>query len=266
MPIQSPIYHVTGSGGASSPRNWFRRTIWDSGWDTASRSLLTTEQSPSERACFGIYSNTTVELDLPDDLQGRYRIAAEAKGQGHKGNPRREVSVAYGPGNALAAWTNQSELKVDPVGIIDVPQNWDAHPVVVADAKERRPPQATIDLRPGAKRLRLAFINDLYEPESKGDRNLWLHVTLAEAPDPSASSDGSDLTAKFVWPVTTAQARAHGATAAILSIAAAIAPESVEVLIDGTPTGQRIDLRGRPGPMSYPSASARSKPGRTRSP
>lgn len=252
-PILSPVYHVNGCGGASSPRGWLRRTIWDSGWDTSSRSLLTDEQSPSERACFGIYSNTSLELDLPEDLQGRYHIAVEAKGQGHKGNPRLEVAVAYGPGKALAAWTDQAELKVDPVGVVDIPQNWDAHPVVAVGSKERRPPPAVIDLRPGAKRLRLVFVNDLYEPDNKGDRNLWLQaVTLAEASSSPAASDASGLSAKFLWPVTTSQARAHGATAAILSIASAIAPESVEILIDGAATGQRIDLRGRPGPYVVP--------------
>lgn len=239
----SAIDHVPTSG-------YHRFTVHDPRWDAASRALVTQDQSPPERLCLGMWSNAGATLTLPNELTGDYEIDIEAKGQGFRGAPELAVTLeADGrPGPV-------------PIGTLAVSSSWDPQTVPAADApaKGSRRPPAVVTLAPGPKRLKVAFINDLYE-EGKGDRNVFVQA-VSLRPHVTGGEDDGPLAVRAMYPARDQRVRAEAADAVVFEVDGPAAARSAEVVIDGRPTGQVIDLRGRVGPFVAPVSLRGVSPG-----
>lgn len=247
-PPTSQMAGTPAPGGAAA--GYHRFTVHDPRWDAASRKLITQEQSPPERVCFGMWSNVEATLTLPAALAGEYEIDIEARGQGFRGAPELAVTLET---DGLAAPT--------PVGTLAVSSSWDPQPVPAAasPAGDRRRPPATIMLNPGPKRLKIAFINDLYE-EGKGDRNVFIQA-LALRPHRATGADAEPPKARITYPADGRRVRAGAADAVVFEVDGSIAARNAEVMIDGEPTGQVVDLRGRVGPHIAPVSLRSIAPG-----
>lgn len=227
----------TTDAGATSA--FHRFAVHDPRWSPAARALATSEQNPPERACFGLLSEGELELAIPGGLEGEYEIELEARGTSFNGPAELAVRV---------------EREGEPsrtLGIMALGGGWEPVTVLEGTPADRTRRAATLVFAPGqpSTTLKLAFINDLYEPE-KGDRNAFVQA-VALRPR-SAASERAVPRGNILWPRDGEAFRSGAAAAIVLEPAGIVTARTAEVVIDGERTGQIVDVRGRVGPLIVP--------------
>jgi uncharacterized protein (DUF1800 family) len=238
---RKPLASLTQTSAGNASNLFFRFTVHDPRWDAASRSLLSADQNPPERLCFAMASNADVYLTIPANLSGEYEIDLEAKGQAFKGPPELAVSLET-DGQPAAA----------PIGVLGVPNSWDDHKLLRGTPADKNRGVAVATLAAGPKRLKVSFINDLYEPD-KGDRNVFLQAVVLRPHQEATGGDASEpARARVTYPADGQIVRAGAADAIVFELDGPGAARTAEVVIDGQPTGQIIDLRSKLGPFVAP--------------
>ncbi len=216
---------------ARQPVRMERYTVHHEGWDASLRDHLTSERGPQERFAARFNSNTTVALDLPDDLDGSFAVFVETLGEHFQGPPVGEIRL-------------RTERGVDVIGTYDAPTWWNTRPV------------GEVDLPPGPKQLEFAFTNDKYEA-NRGDRNLWLQAILLR--ERIARDDRAAPIATIRYP--TNDQVVFMADAIVLDLADDVVIEGFEVLLDDVPIGLGQSVRNLAGRVYLPLAARTLTPG-----
>ena len=187
------------------------------GWDKNFVELLRPQQQRGheDNPEAAMFSNADVALVLPDRLSGRYEIHINARGDAFEG---------------------------PPVLNLEFHHNGEAIPVsdIVVRSGNRDYHAATMDLPPGPKRLQISYRNDHYV-QGRGDRNVWVRQIALKKP--LRTRDISEPVVELLYPAP--GARLHGVDVAIASVWAPAGLESVDLVVDGEPTG--LGLRQQDG-------------------
>ena len=143
------------------PNEPFRPTIYFTTYDPGLCSTMTPPLKQDNPDIASFYCNAESTLKIPDEVSGKYRIVAEARGDDFQGPPLMKVCLVTG-GNK----TKISEMPVGPnLGPVQAGQ---------------------VTFAPGEKALTIAYTNDFYIKD-KGDRNLYVKsvrlVPVNETPD-----------------------------------------------------------------------------------
>ncbi|MEM1446202.1 MAG: DUF1800 family protein [Planctomycetota bacterium] len=191
--------------------------IRDRAWAKPNGGKLERQDRIQRRQVVAFKSHGHIDLRLPETSQGPTRIELHGFGDLYDGKPIAEVSWLDGDKTKDARVLGQVDFNGWPdtrqLGVVDIPSE--------------------------ATALRIAFVNDKYNPESKRDRNLY-------------------LTGITLWPIADAPAEtsvalAYPSNGETLGFADAMAAEVrsevrvtwAEAVIDGVPTGNRF--RVEPG-------------------
>ncbi len=240
-------YEDIGNGRGGN--GYFRFTMHDPAWSENARALRTGDKQPEERISAGLASNATLELTLPEDLEGEFGLEAEAMGQNFDGPAVLEFAVVSGdapldPAAGLPAAA--ASFKV-PTGW------WGPHEI------EMKEP---LRLARGRKRLLVSFVNDKYE-EGKGDRNAWLAAVSLVAPSLPASTPDVKPEVRITYPHADGKvSKVFGQGAVVVEPSCAAVVRKIELLIDGKSTGMVMDTARRAGPFVVQYSAAGLAPGR----
>ncbi|MCC6322543.1 MAG: DUF1800 family protein [Phycisphaerales bacterium] len=245
--VRTPVQRVLrpgvaggdGSSAASSAAPQ-RFTVHEPGWSRASSNRVTDKQRAPERVCMAMCSeeNQALELTLPENLEGEFRLEVESRGQNFKGAPVIEASL-------------NTEGRTTSVGEVAPPAAWDSPALrVKRDSKDA----ALVTLPRGPKSLRLSLANPLREPageNGKGGGERAAYVQAVTFKRTRLAADTAPVVS-VLYPATGAQVRAGGVDAVVVRVSGPNTPASAEVLIDGAESGLRFDLRGQMGPYLVP--------------
>ncbi|MGF1449771.1 MAG: DUF1800 family protein [Opitutales bacterium] len=162
---RTPRFTVFGAGEVdrSTVRRHLRFPVTGQGWSEFTHTKLQSWRNAPDTHVAALYGNGTLDLELPEALEGEFDLALDAIAEPFKGPVKVRVSFIDDAG----------EQVLDPQGQ-SFGSGW------------KEPTVGTVSLRPGRKFVRVTFFNDLYEAD-KGDRNFYLRsVVLHEkrrAPD-----------------------------------------------------------------------------------
>ncbi len=239
-PVQRVMWRGFERASVQTAANAYHRfTLHDPAWSDNAISLRSGEKNPDERSSAGMYSNTTLALELPVELEGEFLLEAEAIGQNFEGPAVLEFAVVEDDGEFDAA-----APRPPAAGVLRVPTTWwGPHEV------ELKQP---LKLARGPKRLLVSFVNDRYE-EGKGDRNVWLAAVslVAAAGDTGRVVPRVDVSYPHNNDIVS---MVYGQGAVIVEPSNARLVRKIELLIDGEPTGLSMDIGRRCGPfvLQYP--------------
>ncbi|MEM6551755.1 MAG: DUF1800 family protein [Planctomycetota bacterium] len=202
------LAHPESQPSSDTPQPHARFPLTDPRWE---HGKLIRERAAGHQPVLALTSNGQAVLNLPDELQGRFDLVLDARGDHFKGPPTAEFALEQGP---------ETEA-LDPFAV---------------DKKYANRTVGQITLEPGPKRLSLAFTNDLYDAKSKGDRNLYIRAVELRAVRPK---DATPPTTNILYPKPNA----------LLATADAVVIETredrrlkhAEILLNGKPTGLRFE-------------------------
>ncbi|MEM6392910.1 MAG: DUF1800 family protein [Planctomycetota bacterium] len=191
------------------PKPYARFPLTDPRWE---HGKLIRERHAGDQPVLAFTSNGQAFLNLPPELEGRFTLVLDARGDHFKGAPTAEFALEQGDDNHA----------LDPVNV---------------DQRYSHRAVGQITLQPGPKRLSLAFTNDLYDAKSKGDRNLYIRAVELR---PVRPRDTTPPTAAILYPQPDA----------LLAVADALVIEAREdrrlqhaqILLNGKPTALRFNL------------------------
>jgi hypothetical protein len=208
-----------GMHPSGSYQRHFAYYVHDPAWNKSLDTYLRSE-GPDPLAAF--YTNGDSTLTLPDELQGDYKIAVEARGDSFNGPALATVVLhAGGQDTKLGDVPTRGNLAVLPV--------------------------AQVNLAAGPKTLTVSFTNDAYE-QGKGDRNLYLHsVRLDPVP---ADGDKTPPIVRLSYPPPNADVGL--ADAVVANVSSLHGVVRADLLIDGQ--AQHFDLAPANGlgPILFP--------------
>ncbi|MBC7771190.1 MAG: DUF1800 family protein [Pyrinomonadaceae bacterium] len=214
----------SASNQDSYPRRFERFTIHDERWSPAIKDLLKNEKNPTELRAASLNSNGEIALTLPDGFTGHYEVQLESMGQDFQGSPIASARLVADSGEAAIG---EATL-----------QSWWAPRYI-----------GTVDLKEEAKQIIIAFTNDKFE-EGKGDRNMWLQaVVLRELP---TTPDTQSPVVQLLFPPAQEHLRVYRAGAIVAEAADNLGVTTLELIIDGQPTGMTADLTHRTGRALLP--------------
>jgi hypothetical protein len=216
------------NSGAEPYRPHFQFYVGDPAWNgTMLARVPSAESDPT--ANFFIDGDSS--LQLPDRLQGPYKIGIEARGTDFNGPAVATVLLR----------TNGQETKLG-----EVP----------AGATLAVIPVAQITFNPGPKTLVVRFANDAYAKD-KGDRNLYVHsVQLTPVP---VQSDSVPPVATLLYPRPGAEVGLADAVAA--QVSGRHGRIRADLLIDGQPQHFNLEARNGLGPILFPLLTRNLAPG-----
>jgi uncharacterized protein (DUF1800 family) len=201
--------------------------VYDPAWH-GSLSARVHSAGPDPTGDF--YENGDSDLHLPDDLQGPYRIAIEARGTDYNGPAVATI--------LLRANGQESKLGEVPAG---------AALAVISVAQT--------DFAPGPKTLIVRFANDAYAP-NQGDRNLFVHSVRL---DPVPIRDLPPPIVQMAYPPAGAQVGLADAVVARVFGHGGIV--SADLLIDGQPQHFNLTAANGLGPILFPFLTRELTPG-----
>jgi len=226
---------------ARAARRW---VVADPAWGLDAGALAEDRRAGGQ-AVRSFASHGSIEIELPRDLVGPYRLALDARGDRYEGWPIAELTLLPGPRtdsraasaakfwrttDAKPLWQEQVEVRAGNYAARDV---------------------GTVDLPRGVKRLRVAFINDAYGGAANKDRNLYIRAV--ELREPAGGEDTAPPVARL--------AERHDSDAPILAydidaVIAEVADDRevrwVQAVIDGHPYGPRFDIDAAGGRVLVP--------------
>ncbi len=231
-PVQTLHWPAAAAVGDRPPARRHRRfSIHDDRWAPDIRQRLRNAHNPKERRAAGFSSNGEAVLNLPEDLEGSFRVLLNVRGDDFDGP-------------AVATVTLRRGDEVTLVGTVEARGWW----------TDRQ--AGTVELAAGPKQLVVSFENDKYEKD-KGDRNLWLQaVLLAQEP---VVADRTPPVVDLRYPPDGQRVFAADAVVAQASDNASLA--SAELIVDGMPTEITVNLNLRPGRIVFPLLLRNAEPG-----
>ena len=231
-PVQTLHWPAAAAQNARAPARRHRRfSIHDERWEPGIRQLLRNEHHPKERRAAAFSTNGEAVLNLPEQLQGKFRVLLHLRGDDFDGPAFATVTVRRGD-------------EVTLVGRVQARGWWTDRQVGI------------VELAAGSKQLVVAFENDKYE-KGKGDRNLWLQaVMLAQEPD---VPDRVPPVVHVHYPPD--GQRVFGADALVAQASDNASLASAELIIDGMPTEITVNLNLRPGRIVFPLLLRNVEPG-----
>ncbi len=158
-PARTPTFTVFGAGEVerSTIRRHLRFPVTGEGWSDFTHSRIQPRPNHRDTHIAALFGNATVDLELPDSLEGEFDLLVDGYAQAFKGPAKVRVALIDEAG----------ERVFDPDGH-GFWSHW------------KKAEIGEVSLRPGKKFVRVTFFNDLYEPD-KGDRNFFLRsVVLRE--------------------------------------------------------------------------------------
>ncbi|MDD5199663.1 MAG: DUF1800 family protein [Terrimicrobiaceae bacterium] len=235
---ESPVQHlILADATKNAPAGRILRyTALDAAWDTGGRPHV----ERADGGALAFFENGEAVLNLPDDLEGAFRVSLEARGDGFNGAPIAEVALKTGgqPDQLIS----KSEVRG--------PQT--------LDAKQVR-------LFRGPKQVAVRFTNDLYAPEDRarhipgGDRNLWLKaIDFAEVPRKGTAP--APPTVKISYPAD--DAVVGGADAVVAQFFSGADCKAVDLIVDGRAQQLAAVPRDGIGPVVLPLLTRGLSPGR----
>jgi hypothetical protein len=196
-------------------------TAEDSAWTEESRTLLNYKNQKNDPH-FAFYQNRAVMLDLGPSIQGGFDVAIQARAD------------AFGGPGEIQATLVAGERRI-PIGKCSYDGRWSFRNA------------GRVDLPPGPKQLHIAFINDLYDKEKKGDRNAFVSAVHLMRTRPA---DKTAPTVKMLYPPP--DHSMHGTDALVAEVLENDRIRKVEVLIDGKPQPWDPPPASHGGPMVFP--------------
>jgi len=198
---------------ADAPDEHHRLAIDDAdAWDELDDATLEHENRWGRVA--RLFSNGTIGVRLPQGLEGQYEFALRAHADEFDGGPIAEVKLRDADDAVLHAF--------EP---LEVRRGW----------REVDLGRATLD--GSAARLTLAFTNDKYDGSEKRDRNLHVAALIIRRL-PADDAPDAPPAVELRYPV--AGAVQHDADAVVADLRDDYGVAWAELLIDGEPTGQRV--------------------------
>lgn len=214
----SPTVAVTMAalpdGSTVADRADHRFPLADPRWDASTRESLAGDKRVSGERVRHFASQGHADLTLPEELTGPFAVRIGARGDQFDGPPIAKVTLLAGDG--------------EPIDVGEVKVNTGYYKTFDA---------GTIELPAGPKRLRVAFINDKYDAETKKDRNLSLQSVNLTEPGPA---DQTPPAARIVYPAP--EAELFGVDAVVVEVADDREAAWVELLVDGQRTGIRDQI------------------------
>lgn len=200
-PVESVIKEEKEQAARPIQRH-LRYTVEDRAWDPGMAQRMEKDNPP--KATF--FSNGEATLNLPDDLEGKFSVQIDAKGQDFQGPPIVEAFLKTG---------DAAPEKIGEVPLVSYYRGLGL---------------GTATLKAGPKQLILRYSNDL-AVQGEGDRNWWLRsLSLSE----NIPRSTQPPTLKIVYPkLLTAPLDVYGATAIVAKVFAPDGIESCDVTIDG---------------------------------
>ncbi|MEM1211834.1 MAG: DUF1800 domain-containing protein, partial [Planctomycetota bacterium] len=181
-----------------------RFSVTDPRWDGPKP---TRDPRAGNPVTFAFHANGRATLNLPPELEGRFELVLDARGDHFQGPPLAEATLA-----------RQADQRVlEPLPIDRQYHNHHAGQIV---------------LQRGAKSLTIAFANDLYDAESKGDRNLYLRAVELR---PVRRPDTTPPDGTVVYPKPDALLAV--ADAVVVDVRENRRLREAEILLNGKPTG-----------------------------
>ncbi len=187
---------------ARAVQRHFRYTVENRSWDPGLIQRIEKDNPP--KATF--FSNGDAVLSLPDDLEGKFNVQIDAKGQDFQGPPVVEAFLKTG---------DAFPEKIGEVSLVGYFRG-----LSLGDTT----------LKAGPKQLIIRYGNDL-AVQGQGDRNWWLRsLSLSE----SIPRTNQPPSLKIVYPkLLTAPLDVYGATAIVAKVFAPDGVESCDITIDG---------------------------------
>ncbi len=165
------------------------------------------------RPTLAFSANGSADMPLPDDATGPHRLLISARGDAHEGWP-------------IARLVLHHDGQEQPLGEIEV--NSGGYRNFYLDGR--------VDLPAGPKRLSVRFINDLYDGNDR-DRNLYVRTIRL---DPVRSGEDQEPVARILYP--SPRQSVFGADAVVFEVADDRQVRAAELVIDGEPTGQIVEI------------------------
>lgn len=232
-PPQRIRFHPDPSSPRAEPTRDHRYGIHDPAWDDRARALRRNEHHPRERAAAAMYSQETIRLALPAELEGAFEIGVETMGTHFEGAPELTI-VLERPGDG----------EPSPLGVIRAPTWWDTRFL------SRRAIEA------GPKTLAITFSNDRFEP-GVGDRNVWVQaVVLREV---HATPDRFPPAVELLYPSPGVEV--YMADAVVVRATDDRRLDRIELLVNGEASGSRRWVGPRAGPLVLPLLARDLDPG-----
>jgi hypothetical protein len=234
--VASPVQIVTWNpplGWRSRKPNLFcRYTVRDEAWEQDLQKNIVADPECPEKVIARFNAPGEAVLELPESLQGSFLIWVEGKGEAFEGPPNAELAL-------------EANGSIRKLGDVALGPWWSTYQVARVGVLPR-----------GKKLLRIAYRNDKYEP-GKGDRNLLLQGVILLGVPTAVDSIAPMVTVAYppaghqVWQVDAVVAEAVDDS--IVSW--------VELVVDGKPTGIRVDTLGRSGRVVLPLIARQLEPG-----
>ena len=205
-------------GPTPEARRDYRYFAADQAWHRGPVESIEHKQAGNDRT-LAFYSNSAATVDLADVRAGAYALTLDAMGENFQGPPVAAVTLVVGDDR-----TSLGEVKADGNGFND-----------------RAVGEVT--LPDGPKSIEVAFINDAADKKAKKDRNLYVRsLRLSSA----AAADTLGPAAVVRYPDD--GHAAFGSDAVVVDVSDDHAVAWCQVLLDGQPTGGRVEAgegRGR---------------------
>jgi uncharacterized protein (DUF1800 family) len=206
----------------------YKFDVYDPAWNG---SLAARVHSGEADPVAAFYENGDSALRLPDDLQGPYKVAVEAKGNDFNGPAMATVLLRMNG--------QETQLGAVPAG---------ANLAMITVAQTTFPA--------GPKSIIVRFANDAYQA-GKGDRNLYIHsVQLDPVPD---NLRKIPPIVSLAYPPPNAEVGLADAVVANVSGGQGVA--HADLLIDGQPQHFNLAARNGFGPVLFPLLTRDLPPG-----
>jgi hypothetical protein len=220
----TPVRRFERAPGAAppSPRRILRYNVHDERWDASMRRILREQPMPAHADAAAFFTRRAVAVDLPPDLTGTFTIYAEAIGGSVDEPPTVSVSLFNAAG-------------MNEIGRVAIPGG----PKTTA--------AGTTTLPFGRKRLVVRLENEP-APATPGTPPLRLKALLLA--EQAGARDTAPPAVEVRYPP--AGHAVHGADAVVARATDNTSLRRAELLVDGAPTGQAIDLGFGTDPIVFP--------------
>jgi hypothetical protein len=201
--VESVVLHSAPSGGAGG--RTLRFTVEDDAWDPGVAQKL-----EKEKTVAAFYVNGDATLTLPHNLEGKFALQIEARGQDFNGSP--VVEAYLQAGDSALQKIGEQEVKRD--------RSYSFGDVLLAK---------------GAKQIVLRFANDA-AIKGQGDRNWWLRAASLEE---KVAQSGQEPRVSLLYPERSPFAVGE-AGAVVAQVYSADGIEWTDLVIDGQPQDLRL--------------------------
>lgn len=208
----------------AAARRYWRFGVEDAAWGGSFEGKLSDNQRPDGHRVAYFHGNAQATLDLPDDMEGRFELYLDQRGDDFEGPAVATLYLQAGEGERTR------------VVAYNTRRWWD-------DARF-----GEVDLPRGHKKLIVAFENDHYL-EKKGDRNLYIKALSLR--DLAPQGDAVPPSVRLLYPLANGH-EVRGVDAIVAEAADNDSLDWVDLVIDGKRLGMQPDRDPAIGRLVFP--------------